>query len=306
MEPISRKYRERIMRMMAESQGQAVVSEKNVFQQGNQRILPYIDGIIEENLLPGSEIRGFDRREELIAAAKSGEPCLLLFEHYSNFDLPVFHYLLRKIGPKGREMADALIAIAGIKLNETNPVVLAFTEAYTRLVIYPSRSVEIIKTNYKDPKEMLAEVMRSTTVNRASMKSLTELKKAGKLILVFPSGTRYRPWDPSTKRGVREIDSYIKSFSKMVLVSVNGNILRLSGEGAMEDDLVCEDRVVFSASPVIDCGSFREEVKKEHKAREETKREHHLLEDKKQAIVDEIMRQLDRLHESAEKDRLAR
>jgi hypothetical protein len=297
MEPISRKYRDRIMRMMAVSHGQTVVSDKNVYQPSNLEILPIIDSIIAENLLPGSEVRGLDHLKTLLAAARSGEPCLLLLEHYSNFDLPVFHYLLRRAGPDGAAIANAILAIAGIKLNESNPVVLAFTEAYTRLVVYPSRSIEIIKNNYKDPKELLAEVMRGTTVNLASMRALSQLKKQGNLVLVFPSGTRYRPWDPSTKRGVREIDSYIKSFSKMALVAINGNILRLQGEGAgMEDDMICEDRVIFSSSQVIDCGNFRNEVNHEHR----------MGEDKKQARVDEIMVQLDRLHEAAEKDRLSR
>jgi glycerol-3-phosphate O-acyltransferase len=292
--------------MIAASQGPAVVSDKNVYQLGNAAILPFIDGMIEDNLLPGSEIRGIERLESLLESARSGEACLLLLEHYSNFDLPVFHYLLAKAGGKGREVADALLAIAGIKLNESNPVVLAFTEAYTRLVIYPSRSVESLKEKLKEsPKELVAEVMRSTTVNLASMRKLSELKKEGKLVLVFPSGTRYRPWDPSTKRGVREIDSYIKSFSKMVLVSINGNILRLNTEGGMEDDLVCEDRVVYTVSQVIDCKEFRETVKANYHLRDEIKNGHPFRDDKKQAIVDEAMAQLERLHEATEKDRLA-
>ncbi len=293
MEPISRKYRDRIMRMMAASRGQAVVTDRNVNQVGNPEILPFIDGILEENLLPGSGFRGLENLDLLLKSAAAGEPCLLLLEHYSNFDLPAFHYLLRKAG-RG-DIADAIVAIAGIKLNEANPVVLAFTEAYSRLVIYPSRSLEIIKEKIKEPKELVAEIMRSTTVNRAAMKTLAGLKTSGKIILVFPSGTRFRPWDPSSKRGVREIDSYVKSFAKMCLVSVNGNILRLNPEGEMEEDLICQDRVLFEAGPVIDCAEFRGWVKHEH----------HLREDKKQAVADEIMARLERMHELVEKDRLA-
>ena len=125
-------------------------------------------------------------------------------------------------------------------------------------MIYPSRSLEIIKRNLKDPKELLAEVMRSTTVNLASMRSLAELKHTGHIVLVFPSGTRYRPWDPSTKQGVREIDSYVKSFAKMCLIAVNGNILRLNPEGEMMDDLICQDRVQYTVGPVLDCAEFRD------------------------------------------------
>jgi len=294
MEPISARYREQILRMMSLSKGQTQVTDRNVHQPGNPELLPFIDKIVEENLLPGSEVRHPERLVELLDAAKRGEPCLLLLEHYSNFDLPVFHYLLRKSGPRGDEAADALIAIAGIKLNESNPAILAFTEAYSRIVIYPSRSLEIIKRNLKDPKELVAEMMRGSTVNRAAMHALAELKTSGNIILVFPSGTRFRPWDPSTKRGVREIDSYVKSFAKMCLVSVNGNILRLNPSGDMAEDLVCQDRVVFDVGPATDCEAFRDEVKHEHRLRD----------DKKQAVVDEIMAGLERMHDEVEKARL--
>lgn len=294
MEPISQKYRNSIMRMMASSRGQSLVTDRNVHQIGNPDVLPFIDHIIEENLLPGSGIRGEEYLAGLLEAAERGEPCLLLLEHYSNFDLPIFHYLLRKGSPAGQRAAEILIAIAGIKLNETNPAVLAFTEAYSRLVIYPSRSLEIIKRNLKEPKELVAEIMRSTTVNRAAMKALAELKHAGHIILVFPSGTRFRPWDPTTKRAVREIDSYVKSFSKMCFVAVNGNILRLNPQGEMDEDLVCQDRVIYTVSPVTDCAEFRARVKHEH----------HFREDKKQAVADEIMTELECMHEAAEKDRL--
>jgi hypothetical protein len=295
VEPISHKYRDMIMRMMATSSGQSLVTDKNVHQVGNPDVLPYIDRIIEANLLPGSGILGAEHLDELLEASQRGEACLLLLEHYSNFDLPVFHYLLRQRPKTGQALAEAVLAVAGIKLNETSPAVSAFTEAYSRLVIYPSRSLEIIKRNLKDPKELLAEMMRSATVNRAAIRALTELKHTGHIVLVFPSGTRYRPWDPSTKQGVREIDSYVKSFDKMCFVAVNGNILRLNPEGEMMEDLICQDRIQYTASPVIDCAEFRAHVKHVH----------HFREDKKQAVADEIMAQLERMHEASEKDRLA-
>ena len=110
--------------MMAVSQGQAVISDKNVHQTGQPRYTAlHRFGIVAENLLPGSGVKGMDHLEELLKPPRvAGEPCLLLLEHYSNFDLPVLHYLLQEVGPfKGVALADALLAIAGIKLNESNP-----------------------------------------------------------------------------------------------------------------------------------------------------------------------------------------
>ncbi len=292
MEPISARYRETIMKMVKAATRTTAVAEDDLYQEANTAILPYIDSIVQENLLPGSEIRSMANLEQLLKLAKSGKSCLLLLEHYSNFDLPSFCYLLRQSGPSGAEIADAVVAIAGIKLSETDPVVSAFTEAYSRLVIYPSRYLEIIKEKMKDPKELVAELMKSATVNRNAMKTLGELKTAGKLILVFPSGTRYRPWDPSTKRGVREIDSYLRSFDWMCAISINGNILRINPEGEMKEDLICKDRVVFDVSPPMSCPEFRERVKHSK----------HFGDDKKQAIVDALMASLDAMHEAVDKD----
>ena len=280
MERLSVKYRDKIIEMMGRVKFDMVITEKNVRQESNRQVLPYIEGMVKEQLLPGSEIRGIEHLGELLEKAKAGASCLLLLEHYSNLDLPVFCYLLRGSGEKGKEIADAVVAIAGMKLNEDNPVVAAFTSAYSRIVIYPSRTLKEI-----DAKTAHAEFVRSNAINRAAMKALNEVKKEGKLVLVFPAGTRFRPWAPETKRGVREIDSYIKSFDYMCLVSINGDILRIQ-KGDMSEDLVCRDVVHIESSPVMSCAEFREAAKGNAAAED----------DRKQAVVDAIMARLEEMH----------
>ncbi|MDR0785715.1 MAG: 1-acyl-sn-glycerol-3-phosphate acyltransferase [Treponema sp.] len=262
-----------------------VINEQNVYQIGETRILPLIDRIIDALILSGSGISGMEHLRALLDKAKTGASCLLLLEHYSNMDMPVFSYLLRK-EPNGAEIADAIVAIAGMKLNEENSTVAVFTGAYTRLVIYPSRSF-----HHLSPVEAAAEANRSASINHAAMRKLNEIKKQGKLILVFPSGTRYRPWDPNTKRGVREIDSYIKSFDYMCLVAINGELLHVR-QGDMMDDFVSQNIVRFTVGPVVSCADFRaSECEKVEKAG---------IEDKKQAVVDVIMARLDEIHQKTE------
>ncbi len=293
-ETIKSTYAHLVGELIARVPQEAQVSERNVYQEGISSILPYIDTIIRDYLDASSAIEGFENLESLYGYAKKGESTLILMEHYSNFDLPVFHYLLRKLGPAGESIASSIVAIAGIKLNEENPAVHAFARAYTRIVIYPSRSLQIIKEKFKDPKELYQEMKRSISINHAAMKALSAAKTSGKIVLVFPAGTRYRPWDPSSKRGVREIASYIKSFSKFCLISVNGNILRLNPSGAMEEDILQPDRVIYSVSPVHDSAEFLESVKYDL----------HFRDDKKQAIVDTIMDLLEAMHREAETRRL--
>ncbi len=286
MERISHVYQDRIREIMGHAKLGQTVTESSVYQAANNKILPYIDGMIDEHILPGSGVEGTAHLADLLAKAQAGASCLLLLEHYSNFDLPVFNYLLRKEGSVGHDIADAVVAIAGMKLSEDNPVVSAFAEAYARIVIIPSRSLVGL-----DPERDKPEFVRSNAINRAAMKALNQVKVSGKLILVFPAGTRFRPWDPHTKRGVREIDSYIKSFDYLCLVAINGDILRIQ-QGKMAEDLIAHDLVRVTAGPVVRCADFREAAR--------AAADQAGIEDKKQAVADAIMAELDRMHAVAE------
>jgi glycerol-3-phosphate O-acyltransferase len=240
--------------------------------------------MVEALILPGSGISGMDHLKDLLNKAKEGHSCLLLLEHYSNMDLTLFHYLVRKEGCPG--IADALVAIAGMKLTEDSPVVATFASAYTRINICPSRSIQGL-----NPEKKREELARFNAINRAAMKSLADIKTKGKLVLVFPSGTRYRPWEPESKKGVREIDSYIKSFEYMCMIAINGEVLHVR-QGDMMDDSVSQGVVRFTAGQVVSCSEFRNAGR----ARAEAAG----MEDKKQAVVDAIMQELDKIHVAAE------
>ena len=190
---------------------------------------------------------------------------------------------MEKTGKAGEELAHRSIAMAGMKLTEEDPLIAALTEGYERIVIYPSRTLAGIT----DPVQLEEEKKRSRSINIASMRTLEEVRKEGKAVIVYPAGTRYRPGKPETKRGVREIDSYIRTSDVMMLVSINGNCLRISDDPSnMLGDIVCQDKVVIEVSPVIDCNEFRERAKQ--RCREG--------DDKKQAVVDLVMEELEIMH----------
>ena len=281
-------FREEIKKAMSLSKVSTTVTGDNVYQEGNKEIVPIIDGMADCLILPGSGVDGIENLEELLAKAESGKSCLLLLEHYSNFDYSLFSMLVRRAGGRGEDIANAVIAIAGMKLNE-DPIVAAFAGAYTRIVIYPSRSQQGL-----DAEKAQAEQVRSNAINRAAMKALDEVKTQGKLILVFPSGTRYRPWDPSTKKGVREIDSYVRSFDYMCCVALNGKIMHVQ-QTDMVNDAVSRDIIRITAGPVCSCAEFRDKARAVADAAG--------IEDKRQAVVDAIMAELENLHITAEEKR---
>ncbi|MCL2197259.1 MAG: 1-acyl-sn-glycerol-3-phosphate acyltransferase [Treponema sp.] len=280
-------FGDQIRRVMKTSKAPTVITEDNVYQEGDPNVLAILDEMVDYLLLPKSGLDGMDNLEELMEKANSGKACLLLVEHYSNMDLSILSLLARKEGGRGQEISDSLIAIAGMKLNEDSPVVAAFTGAYSKIVICPSRSIQDM-----DPEKDKEEIARANGINRAAMKSLIRHKYKGKLVLVFPSGTRYRAWEPDTKKGVREIDSYIRSFDYMCFVTINGEILHVQ-QTDMMNDAVSKDIIRVTVSPVVNCNEFRDKVLAETQE-----------EDKKQAVANEIMKELERMHTAAEPERL--
>ncbi|MDR2702688.1 MAG: 1-acyl-sn-glycerol-3-phosphate acyltransferase [Spirochaetaceae bacterium] len=288
METLSTAFGDLIKIVIGKSKADLTVTENNVYQPGNSEIRPILDKIIDHVALPGSGINGMENIRELYRLFKEGRPCLLLLEHYSNLDLSLFDSLLRK-EDGGAPIADTLVAIAGKKLTEDNPVIAAFASAYTRIVIYPSRSLQGL-----DPEKDKEELLRSAAINRAATHALIRIKNKGGMVLVFPAGTRYRPGDPSTKRGVREIDSYLRMFDYMCFVALNGEVLRVN-PGDMLDDTVHQDLVRVTVGKVINCTTFRDEVR--------ARAEEAGVEDKKQAVADTIMEELENLHNSAEIER---
>jgi glycerol-3-phosphate O-acyltransferase len=288
METLTSAFQDIIKEALIRSKAAAKITEDNVYQEGNNEIRPFMDKMIDSLVLPGSGISGMENIRELHKLLLEGRSCLLLLEHYSNFDFSLLDSLLRR-EEGGEAIAEAMVAIAGKKLNEDNPVVAAFASAYTRIVIYPSRSLQGL-----DPEKNREELVRSNAINNAATRTLIRIKGNGKLVLVFPSGTRYRPGDPSTKRGVREMDSYLRLFDYMCPVAINGEILHVN-PGDMLDDSVSRDLVRLTAGKVMSCSAFRDEVRE--------KAEKAKIEDKKQTVADAVMELLEGLHNAAEPER---
>ena len=262
-----------------------VIDETNVYQEANSAIRAVMNQVIAENLLPGSRLEGREYFAEFLSRVKAGASGLILCEHYSNMDLPLICYLLEQDGGDfGREISRRIVAISGKKLNEMSPLVKACADAFTRIVIYPSRSL----SSAAGPEEQSL----GKKINMAAMRALHTVQREGKVVLVFPSGTRYRPGKPETKRGLREIDSYLRIFDVMIPVSINGACLRISPEDPenMLADLVVADQVIVAAGPIVECKPFRNGVINSGEGDEAARS------DPKQATVDRIMEILEAQH----------
>ncbi len=252
MQHIDELFRQVTDQLIRNSRQDQEVDRDHVFQPANTANRVLVDEVIDKLVLPGSTIDGFDNLRELHTRATHGESCLILMEHYSNFDIPCLFYLADQF-ENGRQVTDSVVAMAGTKLNEESRFILAFTEAYTRLVIYPARLLSALEGTDRYEQERA----RSRTINRSALREMIRLKYSGHMVLLFPAGTRYRPGKPETKDILLEVDSYIKGFDHLVFVGIAGNTLEVSTAGNMDKDIPATDVMVYSVSEVTNAAEFR-------------------------------------------------
>ncbi len=269
--------------------GDYEIRPDNVFLEGEPKNREIIGSFVEQVWKPGSAIRGVENLKKLHEYSENGKACLLLIEHYSNFDYPALFRMIEKTEGLGPEVAESLLPIQGMKLSASSALTAAFSNSYDTIAIYPSRSID----SEKDP-EKQAEIRRvSMPINHAAMRELTHRKYHGNMVVVFPAGTRYRPWDPDSKKGVREIYTYLKAFDYVSFVSINGNLLVPCQEDNMEKDTLNPDVLLFTVSEPVRGKDFRQEKTDETPEGQ----------DPKQYVVDQVMAELDKYHEEAEEYR---
>ena len=292
---IREKYADMFKSLANLSVAAAKIDETNVYQKENPETRKFMDKLVADNMAEGSRLEGKENFRAFLDAIKCGKHGLILMEHYSNTDLPALCYLLEHdLGEEGKDLSKRIVAIAGMKLNEANPLVRAFAESFTRVVIYPTRSLTKAEEKAQTEEERIEEEKRARTINLAAMRAMDKCKRDGEVILVFPSGTRYRPGHPETKRGLREIDSYLRMFDVMILVTINGSALTIDMNNPedMLADLVAPDVQIFTSSPVIDCKQFRKDYLATLPEDEP---------DPKQKVIDHIMEIFDEQHDKIEK-----
>lgn len=289
---LQERYADMFKQMAQYSHAAAKIDETNVYQKANPDTRKFMDSLVKENLLPESRIEGTKNFEEFYDRVCKGERGLILMEHYSNTDLPVLCYMLEHSGnAKLADLSKRIVAIAGMKLNEDSPVVRSFAESFSRVVIYPTRSLTKNEQSAADAEAAKAEEQKARKINLAAMHALDDCKKRGEVILVFPAGTRYRPGHPETKKGLREIDSYLRLFDIVILVSINGMMLELQDENMLHD-LIAPAKMIYASSPVIECKPLRKNYLASLPESED---------DPKQKMIDHVMDMLEEQHESYEK-----
>ncbi len=280
-----------IMGMGNNLTGDYSFTPENVYQAGSPTNKATIGEVLDTFLLPGSRIENVEAFIELDKRSHAGESCLVLAEHYSNFDFPILYRLVDHTLELGPKTAERLLPIRGMKLSETNMLTAIFTRSYDSILIYPSRTLDAIS----DQEELRELRNVSVPINRAAIREMISRSHNGRIITIFPSGTRYRPWNPDTRKGVREVYSYLKTFENIMFVAINGNTLPPNESDDMTKDLPEPDLMVLTCSDIINGRQFKKKA-------EETTPEG---KDIKRHVVDSVMASLFDMHNEVEPLRLA-
>ncbi|WGK69623.1 hypothetical protein P0082_01820 [Candidatus Haliotispira prima] len=270
------------------------IDATNVYSPGVPFYRNSICDIAGRLMLPGSGLRNTEQFIELWQRCQKGESCLIMMEHYSNFDFPALLRFFEHTPGLGIDAANALLPIQAYKLTSGNQATPVLSCAYSTITIYPSRHIDQIKD--EDEKQRVREI--STPMNHAAIGEMTKRKYQGRIILVFPTGTRYRPWNPDSKRAVREAESYLKVFRNVLFVGLNGFCLIPSPDENMENDLVEENVVLMTAGNIVRGRQFRDNLIQQHQLEADLK-----TTDKKQikdTVCAAIMEELAKLHNEAE------
>ena len=270
------------------------ITTDNVFQPAHTANRDILLETMKYAHLEGSTILGVENIIKLYELVMSGKSCIILSEHVSNLDVPsLFARFYDHPDNRLKEIFEKFIFIAGVKLNET-PLVKLFTEMFTRIVIVPIRSIEKMLQEEDKYKE---EIELSKKINLKSTRKIMELKSKGYIFVLYPAGTRYRPLNPDTKRGIKETTSYLNSFDYFCCCSINGNNMPPREHEDMTREPVYRDIIVFNFGEVMETKKFIEDELNKNKIDKENK------EYVKQFIVDRIMEEIEKLHIKAEEYR---
>lgn len=132
-------------------------------------------------------------------------PVTLVANHLSHFDTAAMYCLLYLAGGKARKLADSMVFIAGR---------LVFVPDFTRTALYMINSLLVCSKRDMAENPTLGDVM--TRINMRSFRQAQALQKEGKIIAVFPEGTRSR-----TGKLIKFVDTVYHYVGNKVILPVS-------------------------------------------------------------------------------------
>lgn len=247
------------------------ISADNVFHPAALENREIFKNFLDQLILDGSSIKGKENLSKFYENFKAGKSSLILAEHKSNFDVPIFYAMMYDQEELFKKIFEDIVFIAGRKLNEDTVFVKLMAEQFNRVIVVP-------KSEVSDEDE--EDSQKAMQINLATQRFIRS-NRSNYIFLVYPTGTRSKAWDRSTYKGIREAFNYLKNFDQFILMSVNGNCM-VPAQTQMSKEVPRADKIEIVFSEVYNSKEWVKEQKAQFSEASEK-------DDFKQYSIDKIM-----------------
>ncbi len=252
LEQLYIKRKEKITQMIQSMQYSQTLNATKVFEPYNPKNRELVYEIVEDYIYPKSTIVHPEHLETLLQLAKEGKSCIIMSEHYSNFDSIGLYCIIRQKYPTLIPLFENLIFLAASKLNTEHKAVLAFSESMSRLIIHQARAQQ--ENIPQDEATLLASLAKN------SFQKMQELKNEGNIIFMFPSGTRFRENDKNSRQAIEQTASFLKRFDYVCFLGIKGNVLTVNASTKMSVDELQMDTLVYHVDAPQKCSEVLEKA----------------------------------------------
>ncbi len=216
------------------------VSPENVVRWADTRGQAHLTAMCRRLLLPGSGITGLANLREFLDLASGGSSCLLCLNHRSNFDVPTLCALLQEHAESN--WFQQIIWIAGRKLEEDIGMTGRLVQCFHHVIVTPA--------SWFAAKHSQDELHQGRLINIAAERAIARLRHQGWAFALFPSGTRIRPDDDSSKHPIAQTDSFLRAFEYLMLCNIDGCTLPVSKNRDMTHEIPTLDRMQYTFGSV--------------------------------------------------------